>query len=141
MNTMINQQTIQGSWNEISGKIREKWGQLTDNDLQRFKGDAKQLVGFIQQKTGEAKGEVEKFLNDAMPEGFSLQHLAETAEEYATKAYDTAKESVDQVTGKLRDGYDSAEKMVQKRPGESVAAAFGAGLVAGLVVALLVRSR
>ena len=36
---MVNQQVLQGHWNEIKGKIRSRWGQLTNDDLQKFDGD------------------------------------------------------------------------------------------------------
>jgi len=51
---MINEQVLQGNWNEIKGKIRSKWGQLTNDDLQSFDGNVDRLVGLIQRKTGEA---------------------------------------------------------------------------------------
>ena len=57
---MVNEQVLSGKWNEISGKIREKWGQLTDDDMQTFHGNATQLVGLIQRKTGEARARSRK---------------------------------------------------------------------------------
>jgi len=51
----VNQQTLEGNWNEIKGKLHERWGQLTQDDLQRARGDVDQLVGLIQRKTGEAR--------------------------------------------------------------------------------------
>jgi len=41
----------------------------------------------------------------------------------------------------MRDGYAGAEKMVKSRPAESVVAAFGAGLVVGVALAVLMRSK
>ena len=52
---MVNQQTLQGNWNELKGKLREKWGQLTNEDLQVAQGNVDQLIGLIQRKTGEAR--------------------------------------------------------------------------------------
>jgi uncharacterized protein YjbJ (UPF0337 family) len=139
---MVNQQTLKGNWNEISGKIREKWGQLTDDDLQQFQGNAAQLVGFIQRKTGQASSEIERFLEAANENGAAtMSRVAEKTQEYATQAVETARDAAEKVTERVREGYENAEKMVQSRPGVSVAAAFGAGLVGGVIVALLVRSR
>ena len=47
---MINQQVLQGNWNELKGKIRSKWGQLTNDDLQNFDGnvDAQDFVALSQ---------------------------------------------------------------------------------------------
>lgn len=136
---MVNEQVLSGKWNEISGKIREKWGQLTDDDMQTFHGNASQLVGLIQRKTGEARGEVEKFLESVVPSSF--QRVADQVREYAGTAYDSAKEGMDRMAGYAKDGFGQAEQMVKSRPGTSVATAFGAGIVAGVIVAMMMRSR
>ena len=61
---MINQQILEGNWNEIKGKLRQKWGQLTDDDFQQIRGDAEQLIGVIQRKTGEAREAIEQYLQE-----------------------------------------------------------------------------
>ena len=61
---MINQQVLQGNWNEIKGKLRSKWGQLTNDDVKSFDGNIDQLLGLIQKRTGEGRESVERFLND-----------------------------------------------------------------------------
>ena len=45
---MVNQQTLQGNWNEIKGKLRNRWGQLTNDDLQQAQGNVDQLIGQLQ---------------------------------------------------------------------------------------------
>ena len=60
----INAQELQGQWNRLKGQVKEKWGQLTDDDLQISGGNVDQLVGRIQQKTGVARDQIEKFLSD-----------------------------------------------------------------------------
>ena len=35
---MVNQETLSGHWNEVRGKLKQKWGQLSDDDLQRVQG-------------------------------------------------------------------------------------------------------
>lgn len=49
---------IKGKWNEIKGKLRQKYGELTDDDLQYSEGKGEELLGRIQQKTGRSKDEV-----------------------------------------------------------------------------------
>ena len=61
---MINDNLLSGKWNEIKGDIQKKWGKLTDDDLEKAKGDFKSLAGVIQQKYGSAQEEVRKGLND-----------------------------------------------------------------------------
>ena len=61
---MVNTQAIQGSWNRLSGQLKEKWGNLTDDDLQIQGGNVDQVVGKIQQKTGETREAIEEYLNN-----------------------------------------------------------------------------
>src|SRR5262245_64815213 len=84
---MVNQQTLQGNWNELKGKLRNKWGQLTNDDLQMAHGNVDQLIGLIQRKTGEARSAIEKFLDETTSEGANaFSQAADTAREYAQQA-------------------------------------------------------
>lgn len=60
----MNWDTIQGNWKEVSGKVRERWGQLTDDDLEQIAGKRDQLVGHIQKSYGIAKDAAEKQVRD-----------------------------------------------------------------------------
>lgn len=53
---------IKGNWNELKGKLKEKYGELTDDDLVYAEGQKDQLLGRLQKKTGAAKDELTKFL-------------------------------------------------------------------------------
>jgi uncharacterized protein YjbJ (UPF0337 family) len=53
---------IKGNWNELKGKLKEKYADLTDDDLLYAEGQEDQLLGRLQQKTGAAKEELSKFL-------------------------------------------------------------------------------
>jgi uncharacterized protein YjbJ (UPF0337 family) len=137
---MISQQTLKGNWNEIAGELHSKWGQLNSDELQQFKGDAAQLVGYIQRKTGEAKDKIEGFLHDlSVSSGNAVSRAAGTVKDFASQALHTAKEGADSVADHARSGYATAERVVKHRPATSVAAAFGTGLVIGAVLSLLMR--
>lgn len=146
---MINQQVLQGNWNEIKGKIRSKWGQMTNDDVKSFDGNVDQLLGLIQRKTGEGRESVERFLNDVTANGSSaVAQAAETVREYVHQAGATiqdgaklAAEAVQEGFGSLSHGYEEAEEMVRRRPVESAAVCFGAGILTGLVVALLIHRK
>lgn len=56
----MNWDTVKGNWKQMSGKIKEEWGDLTDDDLTEAAGERDQLVGKIQAKYGIAKDEAEK---------------------------------------------------------------------------------
>jgi uncharacterized protein YjbJ (UPF0337 family) len=51
---------IKGSWNEVKGKLKQKYGQLTDNDLAFAEGKEDELLGRLQQKLGKSKEDLRK---------------------------------------------------------------------------------
>lgn len=51
----MNWDRIQGNWKQFSGKVKEKWGDLTDDDIARVNGNREQLEGVLQQRYGYAK--------------------------------------------------------------------------------------
>lgn len=55
---------LKGNWKQIKGQIKEKWGELTDDDLTRIDGQREKLLGAIQKKYGVAKEEAEKQVRD-----------------------------------------------------------------------------
>jgi uncharacterized protein YjbJ (UPF0337 family) len=130
----MNQETLQGNWNEIKGKVRSKWGSLTDDDLQSFNGNVEQLVGTIQRKTGEARESIEKFLDHLSSEG-SLNRATESVRAYAQQAAEQGRQAAESV----REGYHEVEDMVRQRPTESLAVCFGVGVITGVVVSLMFR--
>jgi uncharacterized protein YjbJ (UPF0337 family) len=144
---MINQQVLQGNWNELKGKIRSKWGQLTNDDLQHFDGNVDRLIGVIQRKTGEGRESIERFLDELAASGSSaVGQATEAVREYAHQAGERIQEGTQRAAESMRQGYDSfreqyeeAEEMVRRRPSEAAAVCFGVGVLTGLVVALLLH--
>lgn len=55
---------IKGAWNEVKGKLKQKYGQLTDDDLTYQEGQEDQMYGRLQQKLGKTKDEIKKELRD-----------------------------------------------------------------------------
>lgn len=57
-------QEVKGNWNQIKGKLKQKYGQLTDDDLRFAEGKEDEMWGRLQEKTGKTKkelrGEIEK---------------------------------------------------------------------------------
>jgi uncharacterized protein YjbJ (UPF0337 family) len=56
----MNNERMKGNWNQFKGKIKEKWGRLTDDDLDVAEGQRDQLIGRIQERYGIAKEEAER---------------------------------------------------------------------------------
>ena len=138
----INTQELQGQWNKLRGQVKEKWGQLTDDDLQIHGGNFDQLIGKIQQKTGEGREAIEKFLTELTSKGGSVaSQAAEAVGNFAHTAGDRFRDQYGQVSEQARQKFDATQDLVRQNPTQSIAAAFGVGLVAGLVVGLALRSR
>jgi uncharacterized protein YjbJ (UPF0337 family) len=55
---------VKGSWNEIKGKLKQKYAQLTDDDLLFVEGKEEETLGRIQQKVGQTKEELRKTIAD-----------------------------------------------------------------------------
>lgn len=58
----MNKDQADGNWKQFKGKVKEKWGKLTDDDLTVVEGKRDQLVGKIQERYGYKKEEAEKEL-------------------------------------------------------------------------------
>jgi uncharacterized protein YjbJ (UPF0337 family) len=56
----MNWDRIEGNWKQVKGKVKEQWGQLTDDDFDVVAGRRDQLAGKIQERYGVAKDEAEK---------------------------------------------------------------------------------
>jgi uncharacterized protein YjbJ (UPF0337 family) len=53
----------EGRWEQLKGRAQKLWGNLTNDDFQRAKGDFNQLVGIIRERTGKTQEEIERQLN------------------------------------------------------------------------------
>jgi uncharacterized protein YjbJ (UPF0337 family) len=73
----MNWDQIEGKWKQYSGRFREKWGKLTDDDWHVIAGKRDQLVGRIQERYGmareQAQREVDDFARTMQPEALGTQ--------------------------------------------------------------------
>ncbi|AOE39814.1 MULTISPECIES: CsbD family protein [Pantoea] len=60
----MNKDEASGNWKQFKGKMKEKWGKLTDDDMQVIEGKRDQLVGKIQERYGSTKDEAEREVTD-----------------------------------------------------------------------------
>jgi uncharacterized protein YjbJ (UPF0337 family) len=136
------EQRLFGHWDSLKGKIKEHWGQITDDELAEVEGQYDQLVGLIQQKTGEARQQI-KTVIDELAEEYSgaFNQAKDAAREYAQHANEALHETAEQFRERAREGYEQAHEVVRRRPAESVAVAFGTGLLVGVIVGLIARSK
>jgi uncharacterized protein YjbJ (UPF0337 family) len=60
MNAIMNNDVMIGKWKQVRGKVKQWWGKLTDNDLDRIGGRYEELVGLIQERYGHTRDQAEK---------------------------------------------------------------------------------
>jgi uncharacterized protein YjbJ (UPF0337 family) len=136
------EQRLFGHWDSLKGKIKEHWGQITDDELAEVEGQYDQLVGLIQQKTGEARQQIKRAIDEIAEEyGGAFEEAKEVAREYAQHANEAMHEGAEHLRRRAREGYEQAHEVVRRRPAESVAVAFGTGLLVGVIVGLIARSK
>jgi len=67
----MNWDRVEGKWKQYAGKVREKWGRLTDSDVEMIRGRRDQLIGKVQERYGIAKDEAQRQVDefvDSLPE-------------------------------------------------------------------------
>ena len=62
----MNWDQLEGKWKQLRGKVRARWGKLTDSDLSRMSGKREELAGILQEKYGYTKERVEEELDEFM---------------------------------------------------------------------------
>ena len=60
----MNSDQLQGKWKQIKGSLKERWGKLTDQDIDVIAGKRDQLIGTIQERYGIAREEAQKQVDD-----------------------------------------------------------------------------
>lgn len=60
----MNEDRIKGQWKQLSGKVKARWGKLTDDDVQVSEGNAEYLAGKLQARYGMAKDAAKKEVSD-----------------------------------------------------------------------------
>jgi uncharacterized protein YjbJ (UPF0337 family) len=60
----MNDDRIQGNWKQLTGRIKAKWGDLTDDDQTRAEGNTEYLVGKVQERYGIARDEAKRQVRD-----------------------------------------------------------------------------
>jgi uncharacterized protein YjbJ (UPF0337 family) len=58
------EQKSSGAWKQFKGRLKEAWGDLTDDDLDRLEGKRDQLEGLLEQRTGQARSDIRKRLDE-----------------------------------------------------------------------------
>ena len=56
----MNEDRIKGQWKQLAGKLKQKWGKLTEDDLKRAEGSSEYVTGRVQERYGIAQDEAAK---------------------------------------------------------------------------------
>jgi uncharacterized protein YjbJ (UPF0337 family) len=64
MEKAVNWDRIEGNWKQVAGKVKEQWGNLTDDDLTQVNGKREQLEGLLQNRYGYSKDKAKQELDD-----------------------------------------------------------------------------
>jgi len=131
----INVQGLQGQWNQLKGDVKKRWGQLTEDDLKWSGGNIDQLVGRIQQRTGESRDAIEKYLDQLTSQGSSVVSSAvESVGSYAQDMTHRLREHYGDISEQAREGYVTARDYVSRNPVQWLAIAFGVGVLTGVLM-------
>jgi uncharacterized protein YjbJ (UPF0337 family) len=60
----MNRDILKGQWKQLQGRIRQRWGRLSDDDLAQIEGDRDMLMGKIQEYYGRSREQAEKDLEE-----------------------------------------------------------------------------
>jgi len=60
----MNQNILEGKWMQLKGSVREKWGDLTDDELDQIAGKRDKLAGVLQERYGYSELEAEREIDD-----------------------------------------------------------------------------
>lgn len=70
----MNKEQFEGNWQELKGKIKEKWGKLTDDEVAKINGKYDQLVGHLEKKYGYHKEKAEEEIKNWKHEQAKRHH-------------------------------------------------------------------
>lgn len=153
----MNKFTFDSSWKQIKGKLRQKYAELTDDDLQFAEGKGEEFLGHLQERLSVSATQLHKLLNGLKEEVEeaagtvqgkfeAVKHkVAEVAHDVKAKVTEAAKdlkegavekaeELYHDTCDKVRSWHEEAEDYVRKQPRTVLLGALAAGFMLGLLV-------
>jgi len=131
----LNVQGLQGRWNQLKGEVKKQWGQLSDDDLRWSGGNIDQLVGRIQERTGETRDAIENYLGQLSSEGGStVSSAVESVGSYAQEVSHRLRDHYGDLSEHAQEGFVTAREYISRNPMGWIAIAFGVGVLTGVIV-------
>lgn len=124
----MNSEQLQANWQKIKGHAKEKWGELTDDDLIEVEGSADRLMSKLINAYGYSKEKAEKelknFLNGYDDSGEKINTMIDNAADVMSDA-----------AGKVADIASNCQEFAKKKPLATLGLLFATGLAMGLLIA------
>lgn len=73
----MNKDILKGKWHELKGKVKQKWGKLTDDDVATIEGNYEELEGLLQKNYGYQKDQAKKEINAFLDENATSKTTTE----------------------------------------------------------------
>ena len=129
---------VEGNWKQMKGRVKERWGELTDDDLTTIAGRRDRLEGMIQERYGYAKARARREIEDwyrSMESNLAeeIESLRSGIQSLASTVERIAKEQVPRARSRATEALNDAEEAVKRNPLAVVAIALGLGLLIGVL--------
>jgi uncharacterized protein YjbJ (UPF0337 family) len=138
--------TFDNHWDEIKGKLKQRYGQLTDDDFAFVEGKGEELLGRLRERLGISSEDLNALLDEFYSEaGSRVEWARHKASELADDVRARAATAAEEVKAQAGVAYDQArrqaggfwhegEEYVRQNPRESLVTALFAGFIAGLLI-------
>ena len=130
---------LEGDWKQLRGKVKERWGKLTDDDLAVIKGRRAQLEGKIQERYGYAKSQARREIEDWYRSTES--HLADEIDTIRTEIQNLtstvgriANKQIGRAQVRATEAAHEAEAAITRNPLTAIAIAVGLGFLLGVLI-------
>jgi uncharacterized protein YjbJ (UPF0337 family) len=139
---MANTTALQGKCDQVRKMLKQRWNELTDEDLRFASGNVDQLIARIHHRTGEARDAIEQFLASVTDSGASaMSGAVKNVGQYAREASDQFRDGYGRFTDEVGRQFDRSQELIREKPAHSIATAFAVGILFGAVIGLVLRSR
>jgi uncharacterized protein YjbJ (UPF0337 family) len=129
---------VEGDWKQMKGRVKERWGKLTDDDLTAIAGRRDQLEGMIQERYGYARERARNEIEDwyrSMESNLAeqIELLRSGMQNLSSIVERIAKEQIPRARSRATEALNDAEEAVKRNPLVVVAIALGLGLLIGVL--------
>jgi uncharacterized protein YjbJ (UPF0337 family) len=129
---------VEGNWKQMKGRVKERWGKLTDDDLTAIAGRRDQLEGMIQERYGYARERARREIEDwyrSMESSLTeqIESLRSGIQSLSSTIERIAKEQIPHSRVRATDAFNEAEDAVKRNPISALAIALGLGFLIGML--------